>query len=180
MNLCVLAFRFPRKLTFWRVRDDIAPDIVREFPIDEETSHIVPDDPRYSDIHSIDLIRSGGVSHLLMGLRQGSMMSYRMVITEKKLAFFDAQIIQFGNSQVDFIAAIHNNCEKERVFVTCGYLWEVRMEDGLLKIDEVLFDDCRMVLKPFELLIIAECTIWEYDQKESGNNNINERSYSIC
>ena len=60
--------------------------------------------------------------------------------------FTNKQITKFGNSQIEFISATHDANDKTSVFLASDYLWELRLKDGELKIDEVLFDDFRMVM----------------------------------
>ena len=138
-----MAFRFPRTIHFYGL-DAIAAQLVYELEIDED--HIQdPEDPYASEIHSMEILIEDEVpAHLLAGLRNGLFMNIHMRF-EKEFLFFTREITRLGNSPVEFISGSHGRKNENQTFAMCEYLWEVRLEDKELKIEEVLFDDFRIV-----------------------------------
>jgi len=135
-------------------------DLVEEsadFQLDPETLHTISEESLASEVHSIDFVYSQGQSYLLLGMRHGYMISCKLVrhFNDKDslaLTRIEAQANIFGQSQVEFITATHDDFEecqgryeRSRVFVKSEYLWQISLQDGELRIDEVLFDDIRTV-----------------------------------
>ena len=141
---CFVAFRFPRKINIYGLIDKMEPFVAYELELDQE--HLMePDDPRASEIHSMELLVEGGThSSLLVGLRNGLMMNFRVEFWEQ-WNFFDTEITKLGSSPVEFISGAHARKEENRVFAMCEYLWEICLKNRELGIEEVLFDDFRVV-----------------------------------
>jgi hypothetical protein len=142
---CFVAFRFPRKINIYGLIDKIEPFVAYELELDQE--HLMePDDPQTSEIHSMELLVEGGThSYLLVGLRNGLMMNFRVEFWEQ-WNFFDTEITKLGSSPVEFISGTHTRKEENRVFAMCEYLWEICLKNRELGIEEVLFDDFRVVM----------------------------------
>lgn len=154
-KLIFIAYRNPRKVFMYHWKDLLEESA--DFQLDPETLHTNSEEPLASEVHSIDFVFSQGQSFLLLGMRHGYMISCKLerdFNDKDSLAFFriEAQANKFGQSQVEFITATHDDFEesqgryeKSRVFVKSDYLWQISVQDGELRIDEVLFDDIRMV-----------------------------------
>lgn len=151
-----VAYRYPRILIMYNLKD--ARGRITEFRVDPEASNDMPEDPRASEIHSIDTVYGHGQTYILLGMRHGYMISYKLDRVDDIFSFVEPQTTKFGQSQVEFITATHDEVEeigtteRNSVFVRCEYLWQISLEDGLLRIDEVLFDDIRMVSR-----MLCEC-----------------------
>ena len=143
-RFCFVAFRFPRKVVLYQIHESAAPQAMGELALDCEPSTDNADDLRASEIHSIDSLEANGVFYLLLGMRHGMLISCRVEKTDT-VSFSDIQITKFGNSQVGFISAMHSTSDKSHLFLTSDYLWEVRLKNGQIENDEILFDDFRTV-----------------------------------
>jgi len=147
-----VAYHYPRKLVIHHLTDTMDP--ITQFHLDPETPNDTPEDPRASEIHSIDVIYGQGHTYVLLGMRHGSMISCKLDRMDNSISFVEPQTTKFGQSQVEFITATHDEVqrnlgpmERNSVFVRCEYLWQITLKDGVLKINEVLFDDIRMVFR---------------------------------
>ena len=146
-TLCLLAFRFPRKIIMYQIQNEMDPRIVGQCALDPELSQDVSDDPRASEVNSIGLVCDASTTLIYLGMRHGMVMS--IDITNG----FEASPLQstkFGNSSVEFISATHTLNERENasLFVMCEYLWEIRLKNGKAELHEVLFDESRIVSFP--------------------------------
>lgn len=146
-KICLLAFRFPRKVVMYQLHNEIDPTILGECALDPELSQDVPDDPRASEVNSIDLLCDSVTTIIYLGLRHGMVMSIDITNGFETLSL---QNTKFGHSPVEFISTTHtkNESENTSLFVMCEYLWEIRLKNGELELHEVLFDDFRIVLPP--------------------------------
>lgn len=148
-RFCFVAFRFPRKVVLYQIHENAVPQAMGELALDCDPSTDNADDLRASEIHSIDILDANGVSYLLLGMRHGMVISCRVEKTDT-ISFSDIQITKFGNSQVGFISAMHTTSDKSHLFLTSDYLWEVRLKNGQLENDEILFDDFRTVKSRYQ------------------------------
>lgn len=141
LKYCFIALRCPPAIQIYGVDDQI-PVMVYEC---ELTRNKEQEDPRASEIHSMDiLLEKDGKAFLLVGLRHGIIMSFLIEFWEQ-WKFLDAETTKLGESPVEFISSTFNRGDESKVFAMCEYLWEIRLEKGELQVDEVLFDDFRMV-----------------------------------
>ena len=143
-KMCLLAFRFPRKVLVFQLHNSIDPTVLGECALDPELSQDVPDDPRASEVNSIDLLCDSVTTLIYLGLRHGMVMSIDIT---NGFETSSLQNTKFGHSPVEFISATHakNESENTSLFVMCEYLWEIRLKNGELELHEVLFDDFRIV-----------------------------------
>ena len=150
-KLCLIAFRFPRKVIMYHLLRDMGSTILGECALDPELSQDVPDDPRASEVHSIDLLSDSATALIYLGLRHGMVMSIDIT---NGFETSSIQSTKFGHSPVEFISATHIKTEMENtsLFVMCEYLWEIQLKNGELELHEVLFDDFRIVV-PLSLQI---------------------------
>jgi len=146
-KICLLAFRFPRKVIMYGIHNDMDISILGECALDPELSQDVPDDPRASEVHSIDLLCDSSRIMIYLGLRHGMVMSIDIT---NGFETSSVQNTKFGNSPVEFISAtyIKTPGENTSLFVMCEHLWEIQLKNGDLELHEVLFDDFRIVV-PF-------------------------------
>jgi hypothetical protein len=88
--------------------------------------------------------------YVLVGLRDGHLMSAKIEgPTESSPEFKNSKFTSLGTSQVEFISTTQLvNIEEDGVgiFVFCERLWELTGRNGVLQINEVLFDAYRMVV----------------------------------
>ena len=132
---CFIAFRFPRRINIYRLIDQFEPFVASELEVDQEPL-MEPDDPRASEIHSMELLVEGEThSYFLVGLRNGLMMNFRVEFWGK-WHFFHREITKLGSSPVEFISGVHGRKEENTVFAMCEYLWEISLKDQGLGIDE--------------------------------------------
>jgi hypothetical protein len=110
------------------------------------------DDFSTSEIHSIEILHYQNSSqYVFFAMRDGSMISSQLSSQEDKLEFSEVKITKFGKSPVEFISATHSFDSKEVVYLSCEYLWAIRLKVGEsqvheIDISEILFDDHRIVL----------------------------------
>jgi hypothetical protein len=159
MKEVFIAYRNPCEGCMYLWKDILNQTTESEFQLEPDMLHTDLEDPMASEIHSIDHLYSQhqGQSYLLLGMRHGYMISCKLRRRSENndnvpLLEVEARANKFGQSQVEFISATHDDFEESRgryercsVFVRCEYLWQITLQDGELRIDEVLFDDIRTV-----------------------------------
>jgi hypothetical protein len=145
-----VAYRYPRKVVMYELNESI--DAIPETQLDLKIWDSLLEDPQASEIHSIDIIYGQGQGFILLGMRNGYMISCHLERKDTSFSLDAPYPTKFGECQVDFITATHDEYESLQgekqggsVFVRCEYLWQISLENGSLRIDEVLFDDIRMV-----------------------------------
>ena len=144
--MCFLAFRFPREVEVYQFKDTSLPKPIGQLSIDHPQSQDVPEDPQALEVHSIDLLQLGSLSYLLLGMRHGYLLSSRFEYdVNGHCSFTDQQSTMVGHTQVEFLHAPHEVVMHPYTFLSSDSLWEVRIHDTHLEIDEVLFDSSRTV-----------------------------------
>jgi hypothetical protein len=146
---CLVAFRTPRKVAIFPVQPGIS-EPVGQLEMDKFIS--VGDEPQTSDIHSIESLQTRGEgtsnTFILFGMRHGLMMSCRLSIgnsNQQGGMFLELKTTKFGNTQVEFLSVTRDVKDKRSVFLSCGHVWEITANGVGLDVNEVLFDDFRMV-----------------------------------
>jgi hypothetical protein len=116
----------------------------------EAPLHHSSDGTGYLEIQSLECISMGQNLYVLIGLRDGHLMSAKIEgPTNSSPEFKKFKFTGLGTSQVEFISTTHLvNIEEDGVgvFVFCERLWEVTGRYGVLQINEVLFDAYRTVV----------------------------------
>ena len=175
---CFVALRSPRLLLVYRIPKNFPPTLLGTVAIDSDTLADEPEDPTASEIHSIELIHDHNQSFLLLGMRHGFVVSFEVHLVDD-FSFNTKRTTKFGSSQVEFISAAHHMFQKTSVFLTCEYLWEIRLDGGQLEIYEVLFDDFRNVYPHAFPLIAAENRVGQSILEISRVDSTNGRIYSV-
>jgi hypothetical protein len=140
-NCCFVALRSPPAILVYALDENLSPNLVYELNCKPPKEQDSPT----SEIHSLEiLLERGGPAYLLVGLRHGLLKTFRVDFSQQ-WNFFNEKITRLGESPVEFISATHEVKDHTNVFAMCDYLWEIRLEKVNLQIDEVLFDDFRMV-----------------------------------
>jgi hypothetical protein len=108
------------------------------------------DGPGYLEIQSLECISMGQDLYALIGLRDGHLLTAKIEgPTDPSPEFKKFKFTSLGTSQVEFISTTQLvNIEEDgvSVFVFCERLWELTGRNGVLQINEVLFDAYRMVV----------------------------------
>ena len=129
---------------------------IGELAIVHPLLHNVPDHPEALELHSIELLRHQDMSYLLLGMRNGYLLSTRLEYKPGySCSFTDTKATKVGLSQVELISAPQRLKENPYVFLSCDSLWEVSVKSGHLEINEVLFDNDRTVDYFTTLLTVA-------------------------
>jgi hypothetical protein len=148
--MCVVGFRSPARVVLYRLDSRGPPNPVATLSLDDREGQS-PELTSGAEIQSIEYLQTGGLNYVLVGLRNGRMASAEIAgDLDNSPHFTRKQTTRLGTSQVEFISATFRfqqlGTESSGVFVFCEYLWEVTVQNGRLRIDEVLFDAYRTVL----------------------------------
>jgi hypothetical protein len=146
LKYCFIALRYPPAIQIYGIDERSPPYRVYDL---ELTRGTFQEDPLASEIHSMELLlENTGRTYFLIGLRHGLVMNFHVEFWEQ-WNFFDDETTKLGESPVEFITSTYQRKDESRVFAMCEYLWEIRLENKELGIDEVVFDDFRMVRSLF-------------------------------
>jgi hypothetical protein len=163
LTLCFLAFRFPRQVSVFALEAGQSPWPIGMFSIDHPSIQEIPDNVEALEVHSIYLLRSNDVTFLLLGMRHGFLYSVQFECDEAKSCSFQGlQKTKVGWRQVEFMFPSQAFGDKPYVFLTSDSLWEVKVKDGALEINEILFDNNRAVRPQRAFADIAKNLIWKF------------------
>ena len=145
--MCIVGFRSPARVILYRLDSRGPPSPVATLSLDNREGKSLATG---AEIQSIEYLQTGGLNYVLVGLRNGRMVSAEIAgDLDNSPHFTPKQTTRLGISQVEFISVTSRfqpGTESSGVFVFCEYLWEVTVRNGRLRIDEVLFDAYRTVL----------------------------------
>jgi hypothetical protein len=145
--MCIVGFRSPARVVLYRLDSRGPPTPVATLSLDNREGNL-PERTSGAEIQSIEYLQTGGLNYVLVGLRNGRMVSAEIAV-DNSPHFTRKQTTRLGTSQVEFVSVTSRfqlGTESAGVFVFCEYLWEITVRNGRLRIDEVLFDAYRAVL----------------------------------
>jgi len=145
-SYCFLGFRFGKKMFIYGLSSPSPPSLVHEFSIEENVNEMI-DESRISDIHCMETLIHKDQAYLLWGMRHGVIITYKLQFSNNQWTFSDPKSTKLGDSHIDFISGPYRR-DEDKLFVACEYLWEIHLLNGELQINEVLFDDFRVVILP--------------------------------
>ena len=148
-----LAYRQPTEIQIYSSsytaaqQDPINPTLIFTLPLID-----IPGERTAAEIHSIEILCTRpGIGQLIIGTRHGLVVAYRMLWSGAQRVDFPERcmMMTLGNAPVEFIPL--QQLGPSSVFAMTGFLWEIEVErecpEGV-KVQEVLFDDFRIVLFP--------------------------------
>jgi hypothetical protein len=93
----------------------------------------------------MQVISDSQVCYVLIGMRSGDMASVQFVYAPAEHTFVNLLLTRVGNTPMEFLLGPAEDGVRDYAMGISTSLWEVRIRDGGLDINEILFEDYRCV-----------------------------------